>query len=216
MDPKLEAKLAKLASTNIAFECTWDGKPAAVGFSASQLHVVRHGWGNDASAPLAFVQISERGPRERRVMCYGMDATVAFQDAQTATMFDAEAAKRQVSARIEAQTMVAGDRMVTTAELPGFRITQVVGAVSELSATSGLTATMKGNDALDDAMTKLRRTAFEAGANAVVGLTASVFGAKGGVTSAFGGDAVGVLLMGTAVVVEASDPALNSSSPAGH
>jgi len=71
-----------------------------------------------------------------------------------------------------------------------------------LTGSSGFTATMKGNEALSVAMEGLRRTAAEMGANALVGVTATTFGAKGGITSAFGGDAVGVLLLGTAVTVE--------------
>lgn len=50
-------------------------------------------------------------------------------------------------------------------------------------------------------------------ADAVVGLTSSAFGAAGGITSGFGGDAVGVLLIGTAVLVEPLSEV--DSSPAG-
>jgi uncharacterized protein YbjQ (UPF0145 family) len=95
------------------------------------------------------------------------------------------------------------ERVTTLHELPGYRIATVVGVVTELSATSGFTATSKGNVALDQAMANLRRTASERGANAVVGLSASTFGARGGVTGALGGDAVGVLLVGTAVLCRA-------------
>jgi hypothetical protein len=48
----------------------------------------------------------------------------------------------------------------------------------------------------------LRKVAGSARANAIVGLHASTFGAHGGITNVLGGDAVGVLLMGTAVIVE--------------
>ena len=41
---------------------------------------------------------------------------------------------------------------------------------TELCATSGLTASVKGNTALDSGMTDLRRTAAEMGANAISGL----------------------------------------------
>jgi uncharacterized protein YbjQ (UPF0145 family) len=99
------------------------------------------------------------------------------------------------------------DRVTTLATLPGYLITKGLGVVTELSATSGLTATMKGTAALDAAMTALCSTAGAMRANAIVGLTSSVFGAGGGITSAFGGDAVGVLLVGTAVVVEPLNPA---------
>ena len=90
----------------------------------------------------------------------------------------------------------------TTDLLPCHRITSILGVVTELSASSGWTATDKGNVALDDALRRLRPTAGRLGANAIVGLTGGPFGAKGGVTSALGGDAVGILLMGTAVTVE--------------
>lgn len=93
---------------------------------------------------------------------------------------------------------------VTTLQgIPGFRITRVLGVVTELAATSGFTANAKGNSALDSGMTALRHNAKTMGANSIVGLTSSTFSAGGGITSAFGGDAVGVLLMGTAVIVEA-------------
>jgi uncharacterized protein YbjQ (UPF0145 family) len=93
--------------------------------------------------------------------------------------------------------------MTTLAVVPGHRVTRSHGVVTELAATSGFTATAKGNVALDTAMENLRRSAARLNANAIVGLHSSAFGAAGGITSAFGGDAVGVLLMGTAVTVEA-------------
>jgi hypothetical protein len=86
--------------------------------------------------------------------------------------------------------------------VPGHRTAHTHGVVSQLSATSGWTATNKGSGALQKALLELRRTAGRMGANAVVGLTSSGFGAGGGITSVFGGDAVGVLLIGTAVTVE--------------
>ena len=49
---------------------------------------------------------------------------------------------------------------------------------------------------------KLGRSAAAAGGNAIVGLRHSTFGAGGGITNALGGDAVGVMLIGTAVTVE--------------
>jgi uncharacterized protein YbjQ (UPF0145 family) len=93
--------------------------------------------------------------------------------------------------------------MITTLQaLPGHRVVRVLGVVTELTATSGLTATAKGTSALSSAMQTLRHSAANMGANAVLGLTAGVFGAAGGVTGVLGGDAVGVLLMGSAAVVE--------------
>jgi uncharacterized protein YbjQ (UPF0145 family) len=97
------------------------------------------------------------------------------------------------------------DHVTTLQTLPGYRIVRVLGVVSELSATSGLTATVKGTNALDNSMAMLRRSAAELRANAIVGLTSSSFGAAGGITSVLGGDAVGVLLIGTAAVVEPID-----------
>jgi uncharacterized protein YbjQ (UPF0145 family) len=92
-------------------------------------------------------------------------------------------------------------RVTTTEQLPGHQITQVIGVVTQLESASGWTAASKGNSALDRAMSGLSETAASMGANAIVGLHASTFGAHGGITSGLGGDAVGVLLVGTAVVV---------------
>lgn len=93
----------------------------------------------------------------------------------------------------------------TTASLHGHTISAVLGIVTELSATSGFTATSKGNIALADALLRLRVSAAALGANAVVGVSGGPFAARGGVTNALGGDAVGILLMGTAVLVEPAD-----------
>lgn len=98
---------------------------------------------------------------------------------------------------------VAVEMITTLDEVPGFRILRTCGVVTELTSHSGWTATTKGNVALDQAMESLRRSAALLSANAVVGLRSSVFGAGGGITGALGGDAVGVLLMGDAVVVVA-------------
>lgn len=93
--------------------------------------------------------------------------------------------------------------MVTTLSgLPGYKVVEHLGVVTELTATSGFTATMKGSVALDRAMTNLRESAGQMKATAILGLQSMPFAAGGGITSAFGGDAVGVLLLGTAVVVE--------------
>jgi uncharacterized protein YbjQ (UPF0145 family) len=104
------------------------------------------------------------------------------------------------------RTALATMQVTTLQTLPGFRITAVRDVVSVLSGSSGFTATTKGNDALAIAMKGLRQAAADIGGNAIVGLTGSTFGAGGGVTSVFGGDAVGVLLMGTAVTVEPVTP----------
>ena len=92
--------------------------------------------------------------------------------------------------------------MTTLPSLPGWQIVESHGVVTELAATWGTTAEAKGNSALDDALRTLAGAANQLGANAIVGLAGSTFGARGGITSGFGGDAVGVLLMGTAVTVE--------------
>lgn len=104
-------------------------------------------------------------------------------------------------------SLLAPSRFTTLQTLPGHRITGVLGVVSELTSASGWTASSKGNSALAAAMGGLNRTARAMGADAVVGLSATTFGAHGGITGGFGGDAVGVLLMGTAVRVVSEDGA---------
>jgi uncharacterized protein YbjQ (UPF0145 family) len=115
-------------------------------------------------------------------------------------------AQRSTQANSPALPMYSGGvstSMVTTLpHLPGYSIVRALGPVSVLSGSSGFTATSKGNTALNAAMKSLRDAAGGMRANAIVGLNASAFGAAGGITSAFGGDAVGVLLVGTAVLVE--------------
>ena len=93
--------------------------------------------------------------------------------------------------------------LVTTLQCPpGHRVVRGLGVASSLTSASGLTASMKGNDALGAAMSQLRTRAKELGGNAIVGLSQSSFGAAGGITSVMGGDAVGILLIGTVVHVE--------------
>jgi len=55
---------------------------------------------------------------------------------------------------------------------------------------------------LSRALAILYERAADLGGNAVLGLVPSTFGAGGGITNALGGDAVGVLLLGTAAIVE--------------
>lgn len=93
-------------------------------------------------------------------------------------------------------------KISTTDEIFGYRITKFVGPVSEIAGASGTTAGRKGSHALWKAMDGLSKQASSIGANAIVGLQGSAFGAGGGITNMLGGDAVGVLLIGTAVVVE--------------
>jgi hypothetical protein len=100
------------------------------------------------------------------------------------------------------------EQVTTLQSLPGYRTVRSVGVVAEVSATSGLTATAKGTSALGNGLVRLREAAGIMGANAILGLVSSAFGAAGGITSAFGGDAVGVLLIGTAAVVELDEDEL--------
>lgn len=103
---------------------------------------------------------------------------------------------------VAATPVVAANMISTLPDVPGYRVTSMRGIVTELASASGFTAGSKGAVALAGAMAALGRSAAALGANAVVGFQASSFGAAGGITSAFSGDAVGVLLVGTAVVVE--------------
>jgi uncharacterized protein YbjQ (UPF0145 family) len=62
-------------------------------------------------------------------------------------------------------------------------------------------------------MGELQQAAGDMGATAVLSLTTSSFGAGGGITSVFGGDAVGVLLVGSAVVVQRTSDARPVQNP---
>lgn len=94
-------------------------------------------------------------------------------------------------------------KISSTETIPGFRVVKYIGPVSELSSASGWSASSKGNSALSRALDGLSSSASSLGGNAIVGLQASAFGAGGGITNMLGGDAVGILLIGTCVVVEA-------------
>ena len=91
--------------------------------------------------------------------------------------------------------------LVTTDSVAGFEIVEVLGLVSHLAGASGFTAGMKGREAKESALDSLRQQAFHNGATAIVGVRFSAFGAGGGITNVLGGDAVGVLVSGTAVVL---------------
>jgi uncharacterized protein YbjQ (UPF0145 family) len=92
--------------------------------------------------------------------------------------------------------------MVTTLDfIPGYVIERSCGLVTELTSAAGFTAASKGKDAFGSAMPSLLAQTRRLGGNAIVGLKASTFAAGGGITNVLGGDAVGVLLMGTAVTV---------------
>jgi hypothetical protein len=105
-------------------------------------------------------------------------------------------------------------RIITLDNLPGHRVLAVLGLVTELTSASGWTAASKGSAALDQALPGLAKQAAARGANAIVGFNATTFGAHGGLTSGFGGDAVGILLMGTAVLVAPTEAAAAAESPA--
>ena len=96
----------------------------------------------------------------------------------------------------------AGLRMSTTSEIPGSKVVKHLGLVSELSSASGWSAASKGNSALERAVAGFSISAAKLGANAIIGVQTSTFGAGGGITNMLGGDAVGILIVGTAVVVE--------------
>lgn len=111
----------------------------------------------------------------------------------------------------QASRRVAPDRVTTLSGLPGYRTVHALGVVNALDSASGFTAGSKGNTALSSALAMLYERAAELGGNAVLGLVTSTFGAGGGITKGLGGDAVGVLLLGTAAVVE---PVPTESEPA--
>ena len=117
----------------------------------------------------------------------------------------AEFVLSQAMADRSAQAIVPPERITTLASLPGYRVVKVLGVVAEVTSASGWTAEQKGTAALSDGMRRLGNAGRAVGANAIIGLQASTFGARGGVTSVVGGDAVGVLLIGTAAMVEAED-----------
>jgi uncharacterized protein YbjQ (UPF0145 family) len=118
------------------------------------------------------------------------------------TVADRAGIHRVGEAPVPVHLSIDPEKVTTLQTLPGYETIRALGVVSELGAASGFTAGSKGATALERAMSALRGRAEELGANAIVALSASTFGAGGGITSAFGGDAVGVLLMGSAVMVE--------------
>jgi uncharacterized protein YbjQ (UPF0145 family) len=90
----------------------------------------------------------------------------------------------------------------TTSSIAGYAVKEQFGVVVELSSASGWTASSKGNSALSQAFAGLVKSAIDLGANAIVSVSFTSFGAGGGITSIVGGDAVGILITGTAVYVE--------------
>jgi uncharacterized protein YbjQ (UPF0145 family) len=103
--------------------------------------------------------------------------------------------------------------LTTIDSVPGYRITEVIGLVTQLAGSSGLTAGVKGRDAKSGALRALNKSALSMGANAVVGIQFSAFGAGGGLTNVFGGDAVGVLVSGTAVTIEKIEVSKTTANP---
>lgn len=89
--------------------------------------------------------------------------------------------------------------MVSTDSLPGYTITKVLGLVSSVDSDAVWTASSKGQNALDASLAALVVQARSLNADAIIGLHMAAYGARGGVTSMVGGDAVGVIVWGTAV-----------------
>lgn len=115
-------------------------------------------------------------------------------------------ARREAQAAALSESRVLNDFITTLSEVPGHKTIRCLGLVTRLDSAAGLTAGDKGRDALADAENKFAAAARAMGANAIVGVQVSTFGARGGVTSVVGGDAVGVVFAGTAVVVEPIAP----------
>jgi uncharacterized protein YbjQ (UPF0145 family) len=99
-------------------------------------------------------------------------------------------------------TSIAPSMVTTLDNIPGHRIVAMHGLVSAIASDASFTAATKGRNALGMALPALLAEASRVGGNALVGVQASPFGARGGITGGLGGDAVGVLLIGTAVTVE--------------
>jgi len=92
------------------------------------------------------------------------------------------------------------ETFVTTLQaLDGQQVVESFGVVTSISSSAGRGAQAKGSIAMESAMVSLRRAAGDRGANAVVGLQVAPFAASVGGNF---GDAVGILLAGTAVRVE--------------
>lgn len=109
--------------------------------------------------------------------------------------------------------MIKPESVTTLQAIPGSTTRRSLGIVTALSSNASWTATHKGSTALELAITELRTAAYNLGANAVVGLQVASFGAAGGITSVVGGDAVGILLMGTAVQVDPDLETADSGVP---
>ncbi len=92
--------------------------------------------------------------------------------------------------------------VTTLPELPGYKIVAAHGIVADVgTGSAGKFAHAKGIQAFKEALEGVLTSAETKGANAIVGLQISNYGA--GIGGAAMGDAVGATLLGTAVTVEA-------------
>ena len=98
------------------------------------------------------------------------------------------------------------DMVTTLSTIPNFRIVEHVGFVSALTSNvslmPGSTVSKQGNSALSQAMFELMASAGQLGANAIVGVQTSAYSATKG---SLGGDSVGILVTGSAVIVDELD-----------
>jgi len=97
--------------------------------------------------------------------------------------------------------------MVTTlSSVPNFCIVEHLGFVSAITSNVGVlpgaTVSKQGNSALSQAMFELMASARQMGANAIVGVQTTAYSANKG---SIGGDSVGILVSGSAVIVEELD-----------
>jgi uncharacterized protein YbjQ (UPF0145 family) len=95
---------------------------------------------------------------------------------------------------------IAPEFVTTLPELPGYVTVAAHGIVADIGTGFGRTARNKAVDSFTDALNGVRWSAASKGANAIVGLQISNFGASQG--GAGFGDAVGTTLLGTAVTVQ--------------
>lgn len=192
-----------------------DGRPAVLALTSSRLVIATDG--RLLSSELDGVASSPPGGRgeAERIALDGVEVRLVWGSRKDERYFGE--LLRYYSARAReapsdpAPREVPTDKVTTMTAVPGTEVVRSLGVVTALSSSSVWTAGHKGQTALDAALTRLRVSAHDMGANAVVGLQVSAFGAAGGVTSVVGGDAVGVVLVGTAVKVrpltEVSQPA---------
>lgn len=89
---------------------------------------------------------------------------------------------------------------ITTLDaVPAYPTVRALGLVAGVGTGSGKVARNKGLQAYAEAIEQMSNAAAGYGANAIVGVTVSNFGSSIG--GAFG-DAVGVTLLGTAVIIK--------------